>query len=179
EVGGAVHMEFPPNLRYEIDLTASQVKLEQFARRNNLGPNAPLSGQAAARLYLRGRGTEVAGLEGHRTIDVPEGKLGKDRPLLIGLLKVLSLNKPDRTAFEEARIQFAIRGPQVEVTELNLYGNSISLSGEGTMNLNGTDIKLDFYAVWGRIVQISPPLIDKIWPAISRQVLKIKMRGEF
>jgi hypothetical protein len=179
DVGGVMRIEFAPSLRYEMDWRASQVRLDQFARRNQLPPEAHLSGLAAARLYLRGQGTDLNGLEGAGSVDVPQGKMGQDLPLLIDLLKVLSLRLPDRTAFEEARIRFGIRGSRVEVNELNLYGNSISLTGEGTMNLDGSDLKLDFYAFWGRIMQISPPLINKIWPAISKQVLKIKMRGRF
>ena len=45
------------------------------------------------------------------------------------------------------------------------------------MNLDGTDINLDFYAVWARVVQFLPPLIKDIPPYISQQLLKIKMRG--
>jgi hypothetical protein len=177
EISGPIHIDFGPNLRYALDLTASQIKLEQFARHNNLGPNARLKGQASARLYLEGQGTETSGMQGRGTLDVPQGQM-YNLPLLLDLLKVLSLRLPDKTAFEEARMQFAIHGPRVDITDLNLYGNSISLSGQGSMSLYGTDIKLDFYAVWGRIVQFSPPGIGKIWPAISRQVLKIKLRGE-
>jgi hypothetical protein len=61
---------------------------------------------------------------------------------------------------------------------VDLFGNAVSLSGQGEMNLDGTDINLDFYAVWGRVVQMLPPLLDRIPPAISKQLLKIKMRGK-
>jgi len=47
----------------------------------------------------------------------------------------------------------------------------------GEMNLDGTDLQLDFYALWGRIKQVLPPLFRDIPPAVGQQLLKIKMRG--
>jgi hypothetical protein len=115
-------------------------------------------------------------LRGGGTIDVPNGQISNLPPLL-DLLKVLNLRLPDRTAFEEARMRFSINGPVVTFDQLDLFGNSISLSGRGTMKIDGTELNLDFYSFWGRIMQWSPPIIDKMWPALSKGLLKIKLRG--
>ena len=90
----------------------------------------------------------------------------------------LGLRVPDRTAFEEAHATFSIKGPRVSVSRLDLYGNAISLSGQGEMNLDGSDLQLDFYAVWGRIMQVLPPVFRPIPSALSQQLLKIQMRGK-
>ncbi len=176
DVGGEARVEFGPTLHYELNLTALQVKLEEFGR-HNLGPNVQLEGQATARLHLTGQGTEVEGMEGRGSLDVPNGKLYK-LPVLLDLLKVLALWVPDRTAFEEMHSTFTIKGPRVAVSRLDLYGNAISLTGQGEMNLDGSDLQLDFYAVWGRIMQMLPPLFRPIPPAIAGQFLKIKVRGK-
>ncbi len=176
-VGGTVRVEFGPSPRYEVDLRASQLKLEDFAQQNQLGPKAQMEGLAAARLFLKGQGTDPNGLEGEGSIDVPNGKISNLPPLL-DLLKVLNLRWPDKTAFEEARARFAIHGQRVDISRLDLFGNAVSLTGQGTMKLDGTDLNLDFYAVWARVIQWLPPVIDKIPPWISEQLLKIKMRGQ-
>lgn len=175
ELYGPVRVEFGRTLRYEMNLTASQIRLEEFGR-ENLGPDAQISGLATAKLYLAGQGADPASLTGHGTIAVPNGRL-YNLPLLLDLLKFLGLRLPDGTAFEEAYAAFGIHGTRVAVTRLDLFGNSISLRGQGEMNLDGTDINLDLYAIWGRIVQILPPIIKDIPPYVSRQLLKIKMRG--
>jgi hypothetical protein len=115
-------------------------------------------------------------LEGHGTVDVPNGQM-YNLPLLLDLIKVLGLRPPDRTAFEEAHAAFSIRGPRLKLNRLDLDGNAISLSGQGEMKLDGTDMQLDFYAVWGRIKQLLPPIFRDIPPAVGQQLLKIKMRG--
>jgi hypothetical protein len=58
-----------------------------------------------------------------------------------------------------------------------LLGNAISLGGQGEVNLDGTDAKIDFYAVWGRIAQALPALLRDLPAEVSQSLLKIEMRG--
>lgn len=176
DAGGEVRVEFGPTIHYELDLTATGIKLEEFGRHNQ-GAKAEWSGQATARLYLAGQGTDVHGLEGRGAVDVPSGRM-YNLPLLLDLLKALALRPPDRTAFEEAHASFTVKGPRVSVNRLDLFGNAISLSGQGELNLDGSDLQLDFYAVWGRIVQLLPPMLKPLPAELGRQLLKIEMRGK-
>jgi hypothetical protein len=82
---------------------------------------------------------------------------------------------PDGTAFEQAHMVFAVEGPQVHVQQLNLLGNAVSLRGQGTVYLDGSNVNLDFHADWGRFPLPDP--IQEIPRALSAQLLKIKMRG--
>jgi hypothetical protein len=178
DVSGSLRMEFAPAVNYQVNLRASQIQLKELGRHNHLGPDTELSGLATAALFLQGKGTELNGLEGNGSLDVDNGKMYK-LPLLLDLLKFLNLRWPDRTFFEEAHVRFTIRGPRADISRLDLLGNAISLGGKGAVAFGGSDINygMDLYAVWGRVVQISPPVIKDIWPALSKQLLKIKMKG--
>jgi hypothetical protein len=176
ELYGPVRVEFGPRPRYEINLTASQVRLEEFGK-HNLGPDAPVSGLANARLHLKGDGPEISDLTGQGSVDVENGRM-YNLPLLLDLLKFLALRPPDGTAFEEAHARFAIRGQRVAINRFDLFGNSISLRGQGEMNLDGTDINLDFFAVWAaRLISMLPPVVKELPQDLSKYLLKIKMRG--
>ena len=175
DLGGEARVDFAQGLRYELNLTASQIRLEDFGR-YNLPPGTPISGLAAARIYLSGQGNDLKDLSGRGSLDVPDGRL-YNLPLLLDLLKVLGLRRPDGTAFDEAHADFSIHGPRVAISRLDLFGNSFSLRGQGELNLDGSDINLDFYAVWAKAMQMLPPIINEIPPAISQHLLKIKMRG--
>jgi hypothetical protein len=179
DISGQARVEFSSTLRYELNLTASQIQLDQFGR-HNLGPGTQLSGIASARLHLTGHGTGVNSLEGNGRVDVPYSSMTKlyNLPLLLDLLKFLGLRWPDRTMFEEAVALFNIHGNRVSLSRLDLSGNVISLSGKGDVNLDGTDLQLDFYPSWARLEQILPPGIRSIPPAISKNLLKIEMRGK-
>ncbi len=157
-------------------LEALQVRLEEFAR-HNLGKEADVQGPARAALYLSGEGSDLSGLRGNGRLQVDNGKMYR-LPLLLDLLKAFGLRMPDRTAFEEARVTFAIDGPVVRIGQLDLFGNAVSLRGQGTVNLDGSDLNLDFNADWGRVQQVLPPGISDLAQAASDQMLRIKMRGK-
>jgi hypothetical protein len=176
KVYGTAAVEFGGPIHYDLRLTASQIKLEDFAR-TNLAPSAPLNGLATAELYLQGRGDEIQNLTGNGRIDIPSGRL-YNLPAFLGLLKIIDLRPPSNSFFDEAHAQFAIYGTTVKISRLDLYGNPLSLRGQGDMSLHGTDIHLDFYAVWARIMDYLPPIIKEFPPLISQNLLKIKVRGK-
>lgn len=169
-------IESGPELKYVLNLTASQIRLEEFAR-HNLPPGTTVSGQAAASLYLEGEGADLQSLRGRGSLEIPNGRI-YSLPFFLDLLKFLNLRLPDGTAFEEAHVRYAIQGPKIHFERLDLYGNPISLRcRSGGMNLvDGSDLNLDFYAV-SRIVPMLPPLIKGITERLSENVFLIKARG--
>jgi hypothetical protein len=164
---------------YELDLTASQVQLEEFGR-HNLGSKQQLAGILAGRLHLEGRGPTREDLEGNGSIDVPYSPTTRllNIPLLLDLLKFLGLRWPDRTFFEEAHADFAIHGDRVAIGKLDLQGNAVTLHGGGGVNLDGSDLQLDMYSTWGRAEQMLPSVVREFPLAISKQLLKIEVRGK-
>jgi hypothetical protein len=107
---------------------------------------------------------------------VENGKM-YNLPLILDLLKFLNLRWPDRTAFEDAHIRFSLHGPVIQIDQLDLLGNAISLGGKGSVNLVNKDIKMDLYAVMGRVVSLAVPPLKQLLPEISKGLLKIKMTG--
>jgi len=175
-VGGEARFTFASPLRYEVKLDALRVQLEQFGKHNNLGTDAQLQGPARASVHLTGEGNDLSGLRGNGRIEVAHGKMYR-LPLLLDLLKAFGLRVPDRTAFEQARMIFGIEGPQMRVYSIDLIGNAISLRGQGTLRLDGSNLNLDFSADWGRVPQMLPPGLSDLLQAGSDQLFKIKLRG--
>ncbi len=178
-VAGNARVVTSPVIKYDVLLDALGVRLEQVGQ-HNLGDKAKdvqLQGPARASLHLVGEGSDLLSLKGNGLVDVPQGKMGQ-LPVLLGLVKALGLREPDRTMFEQAQMHFAIEGPRVTVQQLDLYGNAISLRGEGSVDLDGSNVSLDFSATPGRMTQLLPAGVDAISQALSGQLLKIKMRGK-
>jgi hypothetical protein len=176
-LGGEARVETGPAFRYDVLLEGVGLRLEQFGK-HNLGASAgaQLTGSARAALHLMGEGTDLLGLKGNGRVDVDSGRMGQ-LPILLDLVKAVGLRVPDRTAFEQAHLTFAIEGPQLRVQQLDLFGNAVSLRGAGSVDIDGRNVNLDFSATPGRVSQVLPPGIDLIPQAISEQLLKIKMRG--
>lgn len=175
-VAGEGRVEFGSTLRYDLIVKGLGIQLEQVGR-HNFANKGEMQGPAMAAVHLTGEGTSLAGLRGNGLVDVPNGKLYQLPPLL-DVIKAIGLRVPDRTAFEQAHAKFAIEGPLVRVQELDLYGSAISLRGQGTVNLDGSDVNLDFNADWGRMQQWFPGPVGEVPKAISDGLLKIKMRGD-
>ena len=175
QIYGPLRVEFGPRLHYRLNLTAAQVNLDEFGRHNF--NNRDLNGRAVARVYLEGDGAELSGLKGNGRIDVPSGRL-YNLPLLLDLLKFLGLRLPDRTAFEEAHLVFDIEGARAHVKQLELYGNAISLRGNGDTNIDGSDLAFIFYLDWARLGQVLPAGVREIPREISNQLFRIEMRGK-
>src|SRR5262249_26238606 len=85
---------------------------------------------------------------------------------------------PDRTAFEEAHVVFDIEGMRAHVKQLELYGNAISLRGQGDTNIDGSDLAFVFNLDWARLGQVLPAGVREVPRELSNQLLRIDMRGK-
>jgi hypothetical protein len=177
QMSGEAHVAFGAGLQYEVDLKAIGVRLEDVARHNRIGSNAKMNGLAKAELYLTGTGYGVDELGGGGNIHIPDGKI-YNLPLALDLLKVTHLHAPDGTAFEEAHAEFKIRGKRIEVHRLDLLGSAVNLGGKGEMDLDGSNLAMDVYAVWGHLAQILPPGLREVPPWLSKNLLLLHARGK-
>ena len=180
EVGGQARLEIGTPVRFDLSLNGSRLKLEEFARVNNLGPKTEIEGLATAQLSLSNAvdpATRAPLLQGSGTIDVPNGKM-LDLPVMLDVIKLTRLRPLDQTAFEEAHAVFRIRGNRVKVGQLDLLGNAISLGGEGEMNLDGSDAQFEFYTVWTNIRNILGGGGD-VAGRISGNLFRIRVAGDF
>jgi hypothetical protein len=169
-------------LRFEISISALQIKLEEVARINGLGADVELRGLASIQLLICSRtqrgvsGPDSVEIDVDGTFNLPSGQIAR-LPLLLDLLKVLNLRTPDRTAFEEAHAVFQIRDKRIEIPHIDLIGSAISLGGFGGVDIDGKNADFEFYAIWSRIVQLLPHFAQDLPAAISQHLLKIKTTG--
>ncbi len=179
DVVGQMEVDLNSALRYEVNLTASQINLAEFGR-HNLGPKSQIHGAANARLHLTGMGTgvdSVQTLDGNGAIDVPRGHL-YNLPFLLDLLKFLGLHWPDRTAFEEFHTAFGIQGSKVTMQKVDLLGSAVSLSGKGEYDLLSKNLQVDVYPLWGRIEGLLPPLVRPLPTTLSKSLVTVEVRGK-
>src|SRR5262249_55661130 len=176
EVGGEGRVRLGGPTAYDLTLTAVGLRLDELARHNQLDPKTQLSGQAAAQVHLSGRGDGLAGLTGAGSVDVPAGRIA-NLPLLIDLLKGVHGRAPDRTAFEEAHATFQVRGPQVRIKSLDLYGDAVSLGGEGSVNLDDQSYRLNLYGIWSQFFRAFPEPVRELSAGLSQNLFQFEVRG--
>lgn len=177
-VTGESRIQIASPVRFDLVLTGTRLRLEEFAKINKLG-KAQLEGLATAKIVLGNPIdpiTKVPLLSGSGSIDIPNGKL-LDLPIILDVLKLARLRPMDQTGFEEAHAVFAIRGDRIRFGQLDLLGNAVSLGGEGEMRLDGSDAKFEFYTVWTNIRNIMG-ISGELPARLSGSLFKIKVQGD-
>ena len=147
--------------------------LQCLAREILPGPQ-DLKGRMAGNLVLRGKGRNFNDLDGHGTIALRDADI-YELPLMVAMLKILSIRRPDRTAFSTADIEFHIAGKHLYFDRLRFQGDAISLVGQGEMNRQ-SEIKLTFHALVGRADQ-ELPVVEQVLGRASQQLMLIHVGG--
>lgn len=180
-VGGEARVVLADIPRYELWLNATDVQLEEVARHQKLGSDADLKGLAQAQIRLYNRLDPRTGhwnVEGLGKIDVPAGRM-YNLPVMLDLVKVLKLQAPDKTAFEEGHATFSVKGDRIKVEQLDLIGKAICVGGSGELDTSGEYVKFEFYTLGSEILArlVNTPVGD-VSAFLSRGLFKIKMTRE-
>ncbi len=157
--------------RYGLRATLSQADLSRFAQEVMAG-RQNLRGKITATADLRGSGRSLNGLGGRGAIQLRQGDV-YELPLMIALLKILSIRPPDQTAFSTSDIAFRIDGGHVYFDPINFNGDAISLLGYGEMDFQQS-IRMTFNAIVGRG---DLPLIKELLSGASQQIMLIHAGG--
>jgi hypothetical protein len=167
------HVKLGAVPQYHLLSTISGAELSQFAR-ENLVNHQNLNGKVMANLDLHGsRGLHNLTGSGH--VHVGDADV-YELPLIFALLKVVSGKRPDPTAFTQSDIDFEINGEHVKLRQIDLRGDAVNLSGEGTLTLDGltNPIKLAFHTKVGRGTM---PIISGVFSQASQQIMTIHVTG--
>ena len=176
-VDGLLQLTWGDPLAYSIAFRAEQVELEEFARQT-LGRRGQTRGKVNASMNLKGLGRDLRNLQGKASIKVEQGAKLYDLPLVFELLNYFGSRLPQGTLFQDASADLAIDGERIAIKQLELISEAITLRGQGDLKLDGTNLNLEMYGLpWGRRIPLLPPIIDRIPPTISKQLMKIRARG--
>jgi len=96
-------------------------------------------------------------------------------PAMIVLLKLLSIQRPDRTAFTNSNIDFRIEGDDLALDRIDFSGDVISLKGKGRLN-DQRQLDLKFYPLVGR-EERHLPIIRPLLGETGREVMLIAVTG--
>jgi hypothetical protein len=138
-LGEQPHFELIAALYQPADLR--RVAREVFTGREQL------SGKLLGHVRLSG-GKGVHTLSGAGQLQLRDADI-YELPVMVSLLKVLSLQAPDTTAFRQSDIDFRLVGDIVYFDRIDFNGDAISLLGKGEMSFDQR-LHLAFYAFVGR-----------------------------
>jgi hypothetical protein len=168
---GWVTLEAEP--RYALRVALADADLARCAREGLMG-RQKLHGKIAAAAALTGSGRTRNALSGSGEIHLSEADV-YELPVMVSLLKILSIRPPDQHAFSDALISYRVEGEHIYFDRIKFYGDAISLIGTGEMDFQSA-IRLTFYAQVGR-GELDLPVIKQIFRGASQQLMAIHVDG--
>ncbi|QDU27991.1 hypothetical protein ETAA8_30830 [Anatilimnocola aggregata] len=175
--GGAIaldgQMRFGQELPFQLQVWLEQGDLGTIVR--EVAPRQQrLSGKVFAVVSLSGTGEGMHTYRGQGQVRLRDADI-YELPAILSMLKLSSIQRPDRTAFTQSNIDFRIEGDDLELDRIELAGDAITLKGRGRLTA-GREINMQLYTQVGRDdAQI--PIFRPILGEASRQFLLFEVSG--
>lgn len=175
--GGAIaldgQMRFGQELPFQIQAWLEQGNLSTIVR--EVAPRQQrLSGKVFAVVSLSGTGEGVHTYRGQGQVRLRDADI-YELPAIIAMLKLSSVQNPDRTAFTQSNIDFRIEGDDLELDRIELQGDAITLKGRGRLT-SAREIDMQLYTQMGR-EDATIPLFRPLIGEASRQFLLFEVSG--
>jgi hypothetical protein len=103
----------------------------------------PLSGQTFATVQLVGNSKGPYTFQGGGNVQLQNADI-YELPVLVDMLKLLKIKRPDGTAFTSSDVQYQIVGDRIDLKRIEFDGDVIRLEGTGDMTLE-RKINLTFH----------------------------------
>ncbi len=127
--------------RYGLSATLAHADLARLAQEFMDGKQR-LQGKIMANIELHGIGTSRNAMSGRGSVALSDADI-YELPVMISLLKILSIRAPDRNAFSTASMDYRIEGEHIYLDRIDFNGDAISLRGKGEMDFQ-SNVKLNF-----------------------------------
>jgi hypothetical protein len=159
--------------RFVMDAQLVDADLQRFATEAMKG-SANVRGKVAGNLHLQGTNRGIHTLRGNGNVSVRNGDVYQ-LPLVVSLLKFLSVKSDDGNRFDNSDARFRIEGNHVLLDQINFYGDAVSLLGKGEMDFD-RNIRMVFHAIVGR-GRLEVPILKPVLGMASKQLMLIYVHG--
>ncbi|MEM9412963.1 MAG: hypothetical protein AAGA30_17770, partial [Planctomycetota bacterium] len=133
-----------------------------------------LSGDGYGYLQMKGEANDLYSYTGNGSFHLQNAKIHQ-LPIVLSLLKILSIKEVTRNAFDSSNLDFVVSGNRLKFERIELIGDAISLIGNGYMELM-RHADINFYSVVGRN-RLYIPLVSELYRAGSQRIMWINIGG--
>lgn len=150
-IGGTVYLDAAvtaaPESNYVVFVELEKGLLERYARQY-LGGQSNLAGVMNGWITLRGKGSGADKMIGDGKLRIAPAAL-YELPVFVQMFSLPQLRVPDKTAFEQADVDFTVADERFDFRSIELIGDAMSLRGRGYVRFDG-GMQLEFGSRPGR-----------------------------
>jgi hypothetical protein len=158
---------------FDMQVTLANADLTDVAHQLAPHQTAP-TGRVFAVAHILGTGQGKHTWHGDGKISLREADL-YELPAMLTLLKLLSIQRPNSTAFTNSNIDFRIEGDDLVIDRIDFSGDAISLKGKGRIN-GQRQVDLKFYPLVGR-EERQLPIFRPLLGQTGQEVMLIEVTG--
>ena len=141
---GRVSSTLDATPQYSIGLGVKDADLQAYAK--TLPGHQTFKGRVSGQIDVNGLGYDLHSLNGKAYARVVDGDLGT-LPFVLQILPKLKLAENSKSAFDSAEVTARINNGETTLRPVHLTGNTISLQGDGTLDVRGIlNLKLELLA---------------------------------
>ncbi|MCS7237790.1 MAG: hypothetical protein NZ899_05900 [Thermoguttaceae bacterium] len=138
--GGLLSLDGVINLRgdsplFRVGFSLHRADLAQLAQ-EILGRSEDVSGTLYAQGELRGQLGQPESLAGQGVVQLREANVYRT-PLMLALLRMLTIREPQRTAFSSADVAFELEGQRILIPYVIFQGDTLGFEGSGELDWQG------------------------------------------
>ncbi len=133
--------------KFELQATLANADLVEITRQFTQNQHPP-TGRVFGLVEMSGDPRNKYTWRGNGKINLRDADL-YELPAMITLLKLLSVQPPNSTAFTNSNIDFRVEGDELALDRIDFSGDAISLKGKGRLN-GQRQLDLKFYPLVGR-----------------------------
>lgn len=178
KLAGRASIRAGDSTSYSMRVSINGVDLDKLVNARVSDPNAAVSmpGTLSGDLTMQ----QTIGKEDSRratgSLQIREAKLYRV-PVLLGLLQVVTLQLPGKNAFTGGKLDYQLKGEKLVLREINLSGESLSIVGSGTLDLDTEKIRMNFLGrPLGKLPGIGRDL-DTLLKPFAKEIMEIKVTG--
>jgi hypothetical protein len=168
---GTVELGEPSS--FELDVSLTEGDLAVISQEATVHKRQ-ISGRAFANVRLNGSSEGTHTLRGRGRALLREADL-YELPVMVALLKLLTITTPDRTAFTSSDVDFRVEADRVYFDRIDFDGDAISLDGRGEMSFD-RQLHLTFGTIVGRDDYYAT-LLRPILKEAGRRLMVIEVNG--
>lgn len=172
---GNLVLDTSPYTAYKGFLTIKDANLKLLEQAFAKDPQAEstMSGLLTAEVFFQGNRQSTDTLTGKGRIILKDGEIWQ-LPIFLAMIDIFSL--PSHPAFREGVIQFGLLNSQINITSMRLESSLLSISGEGTIGLDGR-LALTLLTHFSSDLIPRIPFVDRVINNLSSDIFSLSVQG--
>jgi len=179
KVTGQFSLDYPGQAGsgYMMQMVFDSLELERVVHAAGTGVSEKLySGSANGDFAMSGLVGDIDSRIGRINIGVSDVKV-TERSLAGKVLTAAKRNNPSDFVFKDMTIRSFIRRDELVFEQVLMSGSSTALRGSGKVNLDSSEIDLDFAAFGGGQAKGEPSMLESLAKGLGGAIVKVEVRG--